>query len=291
MRCTILPRDIDVRVWRRCLDKLDRCKIPFYFCLPDGEIFLISIKYDAKGKYEYYEEIEHYGKFCFSAQKTFFSHDKVEWLFLPVDVRKKIWLYLIREQTNSPYDEEEANFVYYGESEDYIWAATHQIYSIEITMRVIKKYGRFNTCRYIGCKHFYNTEKVNSFQYLIDDKKLVTVHVSARSVSCEIRSWERMLAQEKKHEQWIANVAKRAIVPREIAILLSPKIKDEEKAIEILKAVRDQRLQIQMRLNDEENHPYFILNRLEKAVNSDLLCKFDLSEMEAPQKLYDYFMK
>jgi hypothetical protein len=260
------------------------------FRLPDGEIYTICAEYDLKGNIESCKRTEKNTRFIYSTSKKFGDSAKVSWLSVPLIVRKEIWLYITRQQENNPYDTEEANFLYYGESEDYIWAATHCVYSIEITLMLIQKIGRFNRYRFIGSNYRFASEMPDDIQFLIDEEKLIIIRKGKRKPTFIIRSWKTFLVQERKREQWIKEVAKKAVVPIEIAKLLSPKIRDKEKAIEILKTIRKRRPEFNKAIKD--NHLVYVLyDEWLKILGPELFNELNLNNATSPQKLIDYLMK
>jgi hypothetical protein len=294
MRCTLCPTtDLDVRVDAKARGKNETT---YSFCSPLGEIYTIVRALNSSSEYYYCKNPSYRGQNEYYAEKEFYALQPIAWLNVPEMIRRKIWLILTKQEENNYYDEEEANFVYYGEREEYIWAATHCVHNLIVTMEIVKEIGGFSKHKYIGCKHYLKGDESNDYQYLLDENKLVTVHVGSRKVSYKIESWLNYLTKKKKREQWILDLARTAEMPLEIAKLVSLPISKTGKALETLKALKEHRLEIRKLVKEEQSQHinYFlwegIVGILPKVLGNDVVKTLDLSDRETPDILTNYIM-
>ena len=125
------------------------------------------------------------------------------------------------------------------------WAENHNVYSREITLRLIVELGYFEKVEFLRSVSRWVGTGYKDYIYVIDGKWQVTVSANNYSGgdfydSYQIEDYTKIVARQKAFGRRVARLAKAAGVPWNIAVFVGH-IENDEEAVSILKQVKSVR--------------------------------------------------
>ena len=195
----------------------------------------------------------------FGFQTRSYEHTSVRAIDTPVqfkgDTRELTWEQLNDSVKTALFNklfpsgtEEERNLFVLGEAEGAeknrinAWAEAHMVRSRSVTLRLREELGEFQTVRFVKSYSRWTGTDYRNYEYVIDEKWLVTVAGNCYSGggfydSYQIEEYAKVVASQKAYGRRVARLAKAAGVPWNIAVFAGD-IADDKEAIEVLRSVK-----------------------------------------------------